>query len=190
MVKFKYERLGTYCYICGLMGHSDNKCPKLLDMADTTNVIRNWGPELRAEMGRRQGGESRWLRQGGDPNWIAPNPVMMSNKGSSSTSENNGKDEDPKITSDIFRKPELFFPKLIERKTNVVHGEENMEEDVTEELVLKSDRKRSRSQPNNETVIHGLHVNEEHNENYEAGTQQAMWRIFLLVGPGGARQGQ
>ncbi|MCI71545.1 hypothetical protein A2U01_0092808, partial [Trifolium medium] len=44
---------------------------------------RDWGPELRAETGRRQGGESRWLREEGDPNWVAPNPVLMSNQCSS-----------------------------------------------------------------------------------------------------------
>ncbi|MCH93853.1 DUF4283 domain protein, partial [Trifolium medium] len=77
MVQFKYERLGTFCYVCGILGHSDLKCPKLFDMADS-EIKREWSPELRTDMGRKQGGESRWLWQGGDPDWVAPNPVMTS----------------------------------------------------------------------------------------------------------------
>ncbi|KAK2374379.1 hypothetical protein QL285_075346 [Trifolium repens] len=125
-------------------------------MADTTNVTRNWGPELRADMARRQSSESRWRRQGGDMNWIAPNPIPLGPEGSSSKPNSNGTNADPNekakdpTTSDIFRKPETLFPKLLEREPNVTHGEEEMEEDMTEELVLESDRKRSRSQPTQE----------------------------------------
>ncbi|WJX61992.1 hypothetical protein P8452_47037 [Trifolium repens] len=80
-------------------------------MADTTNVTRNWGPELRADMARRQSSESRWRRQGGDMNWIAPNPIPLGPEGSSSKPNSNGTNADPNekakdpTTSDIFRKP-------------------------------------------------------------------------------------
>jgi hypothetical protein len=107
-------------------------------------------------MARRQSSESRWRRQGGDMNWIAPNPIPLGPEGSSSKPNSNGTNADPNekakdpTTSDIFRKPETLFPKLLEREPNVTHGEEEMEEDMTEELVLESDRKRSRSQPTQE----------------------------------------
>jgi 14-3-3 protein epsilon len=25
-VKFKYEKLGIFCFVCGIMGHAENKC--------------------------------------------------------------------------------------------------------------------------------------------------------------------
>ncbi|MCI44459.1 hypothetical protein A2U01_0065698, partial [Trifolium medium] len=65
-VVFKYERLGTFCYICGMLGHSEFRCPKLFNDPDAK---REWGPDLRAEMGRKQSGDtSKWLRDEGDSN--------------------------------------------------------------------------------------------------------------------------
>ena len=29
MISFTYERLGTFCFLCGLLGHSDHFCSKL-----------------------------------------------------------------------------------------------------------------------------------------------------------------
>lgn len=61
MVRFKYERLTTLCFLCGLLGHADISCPKLFHMEED-NGVRGWGPELRVE--KRLGGNTggcRWL---------------------------------------------------------------------------------------------------------------------------------
>lgn len=42
LVNFKYEKLSTFCYICGLLGHSDRFFPVGSEPA------REWGPWLRA----------------------------------------------------------------------------------------------------------------------------------------------
>jgi len=43
-VSFKFEHLGTFCYLCGLLGHSDDYCAKLLTLEndDGTRIwVRN-----------------------------------------------------------------------------------------------------------------------------------------------------
>jgi hypothetical protein len=62
-VKFKYEKLGTFCFVCGVMGHAENKCEVRFSM-EHDDGVRGWSADLRAEM-RRQGGRlaSRWLRE-------------------------------------------------------------------------------------------------------------------------------
>jgi hypothetical protein len=64
-VKFKYEKLGIFCFVCGIMGHSENKCEVRFSM-EQDDGVREWSAEIRAE-NRRQGGRltSRWLREEG-----------------------------------------------------------------------------------------------------------------------------
>jgi hypothetical protein len=45
-IQFKYEKLVIFCYLCGLLGHTDKGCPKLFDMEIDTGV-RGWGDNLR-----------------------------------------------------------------------------------------------------------------------------------------------
>jgi hypothetical protein len=62
-VKFKYEKLGIFCFVCGIMGHAENKCEIRFSM-EHDDGVRNWSAEIRADH-RRQGGRqtSRWLRE-------------------------------------------------------------------------------------------------------------------------------
>jgi 14-3-3 protein epsilon len=62
-VNFKYEKLGVFCFVCGIMGHAENKCEIRFSM-ENDDGRREWSGELRADQ-RRGGGRqsSRWLRE-------------------------------------------------------------------------------------------------------------------------------
>lgn len=61
---FKYERLPTFCFFCGIIGHSDRFCEIFFDFPDKNieKLFRSW---LRASSRRNNytGGE-KWLRTG------------------------------------------------------------------------------------------------------------------------------
>lgn len=64
LVSLKYERLGVFCSLCGLLGHNDQICDHRFTIG-TDNGVHNWSVELRAESRRTSsdgGGGSRWLR--------------------------------------------------------------------------------------------------------------------------------
>lgn len=65
VVSFKYERLNHFCFICGLLGHTDRFCEKLF-ITPEAEIKREWGAWLRAPTKRNMflGGE-RWLREEG-----------------------------------------------------------------------------------------------------------------------------
>lgn len=60
-VTFKYERLYTFCYFCGCVGHSEKFCMKAIESENPPNELL-YGPWLRAAV-RRPAVEvgERWL---------------------------------------------------------------------------------------------------------------------------------
>lgn len=66
-VNFKYERLSTLCFVCGLLGHSERDCNLVYDNPDKeiTRAYRVW---LRAPMrnSNAQNMGAKWLRDGND----------------------------------------------------------------------------------------------------------------------------
>lgn len=47
-VTIRYERLPTFCFQCGILGHGENFCQLNYNNPDGISV-RNFGPELRAQ---------------------------------------------------------------------------------------------------------------------------------------------
>lgn len=65
--KFKYERLSTFCFVCGLIGHSDRDCGIVYANPDK-DIDRAYGVWLRAPTRsmKNQNLGAKWLRTGGE----------------------------------------------------------------------------------------------------------------------------
>lgn len=59
---FKYERFPTFCYLCGVIGHTDRFCSKLYDLPPISRDKYMYGPWLRAQFKKPFQSDSRWLK--------------------------------------------------------------------------------------------------------------------------------
>lgn len=63
IVVFKYEKLGMFCFVCGILGHNEARCEMRFAM-ENDNGLREWWVELRADNRRSSGAPvSRWLKE-------------------------------------------------------------------------------------------------------------------------------
>uniref|UniRef100_A0A803PJ02 CCHC-type domain-containing protein n=1 Tax=Cannabis sativa TaxID=3483 RepID=A0A803PJ02_CANSA len=63
---FKYEHLPTFCFICGIIGHSERFCPKRFDQ-DFDQLGKPYGLRMKAQMRRKNyliG--AQWLKTGNE----------------------------------------------------------------------------------------------------------------------------
>lgn len=69
IVNCKYERLGEFCFSCGMVSHTERYCRKFLDKTEGV-MEREWGNWLKAPPRRMVGPvKSKWLREDGDMDW-------------------------------------------------------------------------------------------------------------------------
>lgn len=68
IVMCKYERLGEFCFSCGMVTHTDRFCRKTI--TNEAGGEKEWGNWLRAPPRRVAGqNQSRWIREEGDDTW-------------------------------------------------------------------------------------------------------------------------
>jgi hypothetical protein len=123
-VQFNYERLGMFCYYCGLLGHTDESCD-LLFSAEFDDGVRKWGPEVRVEFRKpRDGGGGRWLREEGQ-NWKTPNQeereessVINASSNVSLNAEGREKEPTKNLLAELMRNPSNLIPKHNRKNIN------------------------------------------------------------------------
>nr|KYP48764.1 hypothetical protein KK1_029566 [Cajanus cajan] len=151
-ILFKYERLGPFCFYCGLMGHLDDDCEQLfITLHDDDH--RKWGIEIRADP-RSNPTSSQWLHpknmhgdsthpynQGSSVirgNCNSSNQIK--NIHSSSTKESHQRTE---LMSQIFKNPKCLFPSSsLPLQADAISGSATMEEDSNDHTLIVGDRKR------------------------------------------------
>lgn len=70
-VSCKYERLGEFCFSCGMVTHTDRFCRKNIDRRGE-DIGKEWGSWLRAPPRRAANqNQSKWLRDEDDATWEA-----------------------------------------------------------------------------------------------------------------------
>lgn len=69
MVTCKYEKLADFCFLCGLLTHTERFCKRKFE-GESELMAREWGTWLRAPA-RRGGGQerSKWLREEREDGW-------------------------------------------------------------------------------------------------------------------------
>lgn len=69
LITCKYERLGDFCFTCGVMTHTERYCRRFLEKGNE-EISKDWGSWLRAPSRRTAGpAKSKWLREEVDSRW-------------------------------------------------------------------------------------------------------------------------
>lgn len=69
IVTCKYERLGEFCFSCGMITHTDRFCRNPV-ATEANGDVKEWGSWLKAPPRRTAGqAQSKWLREEGDDTW-------------------------------------------------------------------------------------------------------------------------
>ncbi|WOH09154.1 hypothetical protein DCAR_0728609 [Daucus carota subsp. sativus] len=119
-ITFKYENVPTFCFICGILGHSDKFCSRLFEVPEK-EISRPYGVWMRAPL-RRQTNliGSKWLRNGSEhlpEEGVTAGGVYQTKTGGSNLKEN--------FTPEITGKGDMSMKGGIRSQQNLDTGEKS-----------------------------------------------------------------
>jgi 14-3-3 protein epsilon len=141
-VRFKYEKLGIFCFVCGIMGHAENRCETRFAM-EVDDGSREWSNDLGAEPRRVAGRpKSRWLveERGGS----RKEGGRVNNGRSQSSGESSNQDPT------VFNAPTNAFNDIIIASQN---GQDNPLNPSLTSVGQPLCPKNTQSLPNNEMIM-------------------------------------
>jgi hypothetical protein len=143
-IRFKYERLGNYCYFCGLLGHIEDFCEKLYDLQEDDGT-RLWGPDLRVDKQRSSSGSERNNTTSKVAATVLPSVTATPSVNSSTINETIIPPK-PAALANLLRNPNLIrsVAKVGKAPTAIMSNHELVPEE-NDEVVLSSKLKRSRN---------------------------------------------
>ncbi|CAI9777924.1 unnamed protein product [Fraxinus pennsylvanica] len=159
-VTFKYEKLPTFCFICGIIGHADSSCEKLYD-AQGREIERPYGLFLKAPSRNVSASDGeRWLcsssaedsssKYGKDVNDAINEEIsMQEGENRSAVIKGKGVNHESASTNPIPKKLPPLMPKFKENPLFIkTHAEYMQGMDNTNNLSLVvMDQKRRRTDP-------------------------------------------
>lgn len=188
-INFKYEKLGTFCFVCGIIGHSERNCAIVYANPDK-QIDKAYGTWLRAQSrGAKPNVGSRWIRNtgGGEGTW-------SNQKHQEEASNNNGEQQggvrfmeiedgtrviDGEVGDIIIRPRDL---RMQHTRENYVQNErenyvEGYKESNGENVITESKRKRI------ENIFSGENSGMEYMQRNEKQQQEMESMNLIQAGP-------
>lgn len=148
-VQIKYQRLCLFCYLYGLMGHSNDSCKRLL-MIHEDDVTRKCGPDLQAEPKNSITASTSWyLLQANffGANNAQPGQDVRDEKRQHHNGQgdhvinlnNHEQDQHTKLMATIFQNPKLISNQSLHHRTRAKgnnHDAMNIEIETVAEIIV------------------------------------------------------
>lgn len=105
-VNFKYENVPTFCFICGIVGHSEKFCSKLFEVAEG-DITKPYGSWMRAPFRKQiKPIGAKWLRNGIDTS--SSNSTMEIRGVPREKDDANQDPQNPPTNTDVVRQGEII----------------------------------------------------------------------------------